>query len=176
MIHPAQVIIWTLLAASPAWAINKCTGADGKVVFQDAPCAGRGETLDVRPASGPAQQQAPAVQAGGANTPGAMPAPAAKKKEGAFGDSWQRRTYLENRGVPDARAAIAGNKAECERKHAALVARKGSANNNLAGATYLQSLAAEMQATATMCDTRARELNTQLEAMEKELRELRAAQ
>ena len=41
-----------LIAASPAWAINKCTGADGKVVFQDAPCAGFGEKVDVKPASG----------------------------------------------------------------------------------------------------------------------------
>lgn len=28
-----------LLAASPAWAVNKCTGPDGKVGYQDAPCA-----------------------------------------------------------------------------------------------------------------------------------------
>lgn len=42
----------TCLAASPAWAINKCTGADGKVVFQDAPCAGKGEALNIRPSSG----------------------------------------------------------------------------------------------------------------------------
>lgn len=27
-----------LLAAAPAWAINKCTQKDGKVVYQDAPC------------------------------------------------------------------------------------------------------------------------------------------
>ncbi len=40
------------LLSAPAWAINKCTGADGKVAFQDAPCAGKGEKLDVRPASG----------------------------------------------------------------------------------------------------------------------------
>lgn len=25
---------------SPAWAINKCTGPDGRVTFQDAPCTG----------------------------------------------------------------------------------------------------------------------------------------
>ena len=35
-----QAILATVpLAAAPAWAINKCTGADGKVVFQDALCA-----------------------------------------------------------------------------------------------------------------------------------------
>ncbi len=27
-----------LAVASPAWAINKCTGKDGRVVYQDAPC------------------------------------------------------------------------------------------------------------------------------------------
>ena len=32
---------------SPAWAINKCTDAKGKVSFQDAPCVGEGEKIDV---------------------------------------------------------------------------------------------------------------------------------
>lgn len=45
-----------LLAATvgvvPVWAINKCTGSDGAVVFQDAPCSGKGEALTVRPGSG----------------------------------------------------------------------------------------------------------------------------
>ena len=49
----------------PAWAVNKCTGADGKMVYQDAPCAGQGETLNLmhanagenRAASGSAQAQ-----------------------------------------------------------------------------------------------------------------------
>lgn len=41
-----------LLATAPAWAINKCKGPDGKVTFQDAPCPGQGEKIDVRPASG----------------------------------------------------------------------------------------------------------------------------
>jgi hypothetical protein len=39
-------------AVSPAWAVNKCTAPDGKVQFQDAPCAGKGEAITVRPASG----------------------------------------------------------------------------------------------------------------------------
>jgi len=42
------------LTCAPAWAINKCTGADGKVVFQDLPCAGQGEVIEVKPASGAA--------------------------------------------------------------------------------------------------------------------------
>ncbi len=27
------------MLSAPAWAINKCTGADGKVSYQEAPCA-----------------------------------------------------------------------------------------------------------------------------------------
>lgn len=48
------VILWgaLLLSFSPAWAINKCTGVDGKVAFQDAPCMGKGETLNIRSAPG----------------------------------------------------------------------------------------------------------------------------
>ncbi len=31
--------IVTVAASPSAWAVNKCTGPDGRVVFQDAPCA-----------------------------------------------------------------------------------------------------------------------------------------
>lgn len=51
------LITAALLAAicAPSWAINKCTGADGKVAFQDAPCnGGKAEALTVRPAGGDA--------------------------------------------------------------------------------------------------------------------------
>lgn len=37
---------------NPAWAINKCPQPDGSIAFQDAPCAGKGEALTIRPASG----------------------------------------------------------------------------------------------------------------------------
>ncbi|WP_255568834.1 DUF4124 domain-containing protein [Comamonas sp. NLF-1-9] len=36
------------LASANAWAINKCTGPDGKVVFQDLPCAGQGEQMLIK--------------------------------------------------------------------------------------------------------------------------------
>lgn len=35
------------LATAPTWAVNKCTGPDGAVVFQDAPCSGKGEAVKV---------------------------------------------------------------------------------------------------------------------------------
>lgn len=66
------------LTCAQAWAINKCTGADGKVVFQDAPCAGRGEVLNVRPASGHANMARPADV--GAPQAAQPATPAAKRK------------------------------------------------------------------------------------------------
>jgi hypothetical protein len=40
-------VLWLalLLAVAPAWAINKCTGPDGKVAFQDAPCVGESNPI-----------------------------------------------------------------------------------------------------------------------------------
>ena len=45
MIKPAFFLSAALIAAAPAWAVNKCTGPDGKTVFQDAPCAKSGITV-----------------------------------------------------------------------------------------------------------------------------------
>lgn len=167
MIKPAIFLTAMLLSAAPAWAINKCTGPDGKTVFQDAPCAGKGEKIEVRPASGSAV----------APSPVATPAPGARQaaaKEGAFGESWQRRTYLENRGVADARGALQAHKMQCDARQRELSAQKGQASNNLAGATWLQAIATEMQAAATLCDSKQRDLQAQLDGLEKELRELQA--
>lgn len=36
------------MSVGPAWAVNKCTGADGKVSYQEAPCAGQGGELKIR--------------------------------------------------------------------------------------------------------------------------------
>lgn len=42
---------------SSTWAVNKCTAPSGRVSYQDAPCAGQGEALELRPASGTASAQ-----------------------------------------------------------------------------------------------------------------------
>lgn len=161
--------------ACPAHAINKCTGADGKVVFQDAPCMGHGETIEVRPASGAAPKPAASANTA-AGAAAAAPAQAATpaRKENVFGERWQRRTYLENRGIPDARAAIDGHQADCAAQQAQLAAKKTRATNSLAGATWEESISGEMQAAATTCDTRARELRAELDSLQRELRELQA--
>lgn len=52
MMKSAIFLSAALSAAAPAWAVYKCTGPDGKTVFQDAPCVGKGGQIEVRPASG----------------------------------------------------------------------------------------------------------------------------
>jgi|CXWK01.1.fsa_nt_gi hypothetical protein len=47
-----------LLACSQAWAVHRCTGPDGAAVFQDLPCAGKGQEVTVKPASGGYDQAA----------------------------------------------------------------------------------------------------------------------
>ena len=64
------VFLSAALLAAPAWAVHKCTGTDGKVTFQDAPCVGKGEKMDVRPASGPTRA---VVNAAPTQTPPAPP-------------------------------------------------------------------------------------------------------
>lgn len=163
-------VSWALLAtaamAEPALAIHKCVDATGRVSFQDAPCPGRGGAIDVRPASGAAPVQSP----GGSS---AQPT-ASTPKEGPFGARWQRRTYLEQRGVPDAIANVDHVKRSCERKLGELESLKATASNNLAGATYLQSLSAQMQAEATMCDLKSREALARQQELSAELRALQA--
>ena len=41
--HPkiaSYLLLSAALAAAPAWAVNKCPGPYGRVIFQDAPCQG----------------------------------------------------------------------------------------------------------------------------------------
>lgn len=60
---------------TPAWAVNKCTGSDGKVTFQDALCAGKGERIEVRPNTG-LELPKPLPAAAEALAPSALPIPA----------------------------------------------------------------------------------------------------
>jgi hypothetical protein len=45
------VLAMALAASQSAWSINKCTGPDGKVSFQDSPCSsGKSEQVKVQSA------------------------------------------------------------------------------------------------------------------------------
>lgn len=160
-----------LAMSAPTWAINKCTMPNGKVAFQDAPCPGQGETIEVKPASGRAPAPAPAASAAAAAPP-SQPAAIPGKKEGPFGESVRRKFDLELHLIGSARGQLNWHLQSCDQQQRDLAAKKGHARNNLAGATWEQSISAEMQAAATTCDTKARDLRARLESLEKELRDL----
>lgn len=168
------VFLTALLAAlcAPAWAINKCTGADGRVVYQEAACAaGRAEQLVVRPASGfavPVPIEAAPTQLGG------KPTTEAQRIEALIATSQRARRLqeLEARLVPDAQWAIEAHRAQCDAQLKALQIKKYAANNNLAGATWESSISGEMTAIATRCDTRNRELKDDHDTLRKECQAL----
>lgn len=165
-------------AAAPAWAVNKCT-IDGRVVFQDAPCPGKGETLIVRPASGSAPRAQPAGErssdeAGGTEKP--LTEAQRIERQVAASQLQRRKQLMEIRIVPDAESAVHAHRAQCERDMKALQAKKALANNNLAGATWENAISGEMTALATTCDTRNRELRENAAALRAECLQLGGCQ
>lgn len=165
------VLLVALVLCAPAWAINKCTGPDGKVVFQDAACQGKGEKIVVRPASG----DAPVA------TADAGAAPSTSKKmteterlEGQIADSQRqrRKQELEVRLLPQAIGAVSFHRSQCDKELRTLQDKKASASNNLAGATWETSISNEMSAIATRCDTRNRELRDDVDTTRKECQAL----
>ena len=162
----------TLLATffAPAWAINKCNVADGKVVFQDTPCAGKGEQLTVRPASGTAPVAPVAV-------PGAVRMTEAQRLEELVSNSVRerRRRDLEQLFIPQAKAATEKHRAACADSQTRLEASKYAYKQNLYGKTHAAQIASEMAAAAAVCETKDRELKENLEALRKECSELRCS-
>jgi hypothetical protein len=140
----------------PAWAVYKCTDAQGKVSFQQAPCPGEGEKIEVRPAI-----PAPAV----------APPPAKPYAEGPFGESWRRKRYLQTQGIPQARAALERNQRECAAAPAEAVAHAGPLRrgNLPQGSQFVQDLEATRAKDKAACAARSEELRKQLNALETEL-------
>ncbi|TXI17652.1 MAG: DUF4124 domain-containing protein [Roseateles sp.] len=158
------VLMTALLSGSHALAINKCIDGEGKVVFQDAPCAGRGEKIVVRPASGDAALNAPGV---------AAPADAVQKLNQQVSQmaADRRRRDLEV-ALPNAYRDRANHNAACDQELNALREKKSMAKNNLAGATWENSISGEMNAVAKRCETRNAVFTSNIEAMLKECQTL----
>lgn len=118
-----------LLAASSAGAETtyyKCQGERGTVIFSERPCGNDAQRETVRPTGAPGSAQ------GHADTWSRISADnAVREAQRALDRSEERAREIER---------------ERDRKIAELRERGRYANNNLAGAQYLESLATEMQA------------------------------
>lgn len=69
------ILLTATLLATPVGAAHKCTGPDGKVSYQDAPCTGQGEKFDARPISVVAPAAIPIPHAQTNSMPSAVPVP-----------------------------------------------------------------------------------------------------
>lgn len=157
-----------LLAAAtppPAWAVYKCTGTEGRVAFQETPCAQGGEKLDVRPASGPGERVVPTSP--DAARPGAPSVADRYRAISADVRRSQRRLDIQAE-LPQIEHALQVQQGQCDGEIRALQASMARANNNLAGATWQVARANEMSAVARRCDTQQRELRERREALVKE--------
>lgn len=129
------------VAATPAAAIYQCKDANGRSTFQDMPCDGSGgRVLKVQPAAGTAPAATPAT----AGTPPANDDPSAMVRR------MERAAEISRleREIRDAEALVERDQRSMEREMDALQAKKTRARNNLAGATWEQSISTEMQAVA----------------------------
>ena len=92
-------------------------------------------------------------------------------KEGAFGETWRRKQYLQSQGIPQARAALERNQRECAAAPAEAVAHAGPLRrgNLPQGSQFVQEQEAASAKDKAACEARSEELRQQLKALEKEL-------
>lgn len=161
---------WSLLAAaalaaSPALAMYKCKDANGRTAFQERPCEStgtQGNQIEVRPAAVPAAS----AQATAAPTTDAPQTEAERLRKLNERDRKQRRLKdLNDREISTAEGRIRSATNQCERRMGGAQHMKSYANNNLAGATWEQSLSTEMQAYATQCAAEQTRLNAALDRL-----------
>ena len=151
----------SLVFCSQAWAINKCAAPDGTVVFQDAPCAGKGEKLVVKPASGLGAAPDMADGAKKSNVQEMEATVAASQKQ-------RRRTEVENIFLPQSKSVLEQHRRGCEQEQKDLASGQFKYVQNLYGKTHAAQIASEMAAASARCDTKDRELKEQFEALRSE--------
>jgi hypothetical protein len=158
MLKLAAVLVGILLCTANAFAVNKCTGSDGKISFQDAPCAGKGGAITVTPATGTA------------NTNTAAASPISTQAETLKSERIRREKWI---AMNYARNAVINARRDCETQQRELASGKVLSRNNLAGATRDQSISQEMTAAAIACDSRVRSLEKEQADSEKVCSEIK---
>lgn len=146
----------------------KCK-VNGSFVYQDRPCPGAARYSDAMPGKVASTESASPVQ----------PAPGVSQTDKAAASDLEKQKAFIAKGAKDRKisdlkyqienmeASISNSHAAMQYELAALDARRSKANNNLAGATYLQSLATEKTAVTSRYES---EISTQRERL-KNLRE-----
>lgn len=164
-------LTFAVLAASmPAAAqVYKCKDTNGTTVFSSQPCGADARAVDVRPAAGrgasatPTQPSAPATSA--PTAPAASPRSLVER-----GNAAAQRRMLDDEILRKERQ-LSATHAEHEERQAELREKKQRARNNLAGATWEQSISDEMNALASQYNGRIQQAQRDIDV----LRQRRAA-
>lgn len=150
-----------LVAALPAGAqVYKCKEG-ATTVFSSTPCAADARRIEVRPAAGGGAASAPAP-AGAARATAPAPGSAAALRR--QGDLMQAERELK-----DAQALRERLVRDRENELEAQRLKKHQANNNLAGATWLQSISAEMQVISDNYAEKIRDVDARIAQYQKTL-------
>lgn len=164
----AVLLLAALYGHSNAQETFKCK-INGNIVYQDRPCPGSVRYSDSLP---PQKPKGPAVAPANSGTEQTQTSEIKK------GDIERQKSFLDARAkerkISDLRSQIVDQEASIAMLHqrmanelAALDEKASTARNNLAGATFLQSVATERQAVTSRYDI---EISTQRERL-KQLRE-----
>lgn len=165
LVRFAGALLAIALCAGSAHAINKCTGPDGRVSFQDAPCAGKGEVFNPR-----ATAQPPTPVAANPAKSASAPQTEAQRLEGIVSNSQRKRRAqdLRDRYLPLAEDQLRDHRAACERAQEDMAAKQYIYQQNLYGKTHAAQMASEMAAAAVKCQQKEALLKDSLEALAKE--------
>lgn len=149
--------------------VYKCK-VDGKTVFSDQSCAPDAKQINVRPAAGHSPT---------APTPGSVNASPAVVNSSSNPQAVVARMEHERAireiesKIQRLRSRVLEEQDSMNREVAALRDQKQYANNNLAGATWQQSLSGEMSAVVARYDVRIRGIEAEIERAEAEHARLR---
>ena len=163
------LVLSALGSAVMAQEMYTCT-VDGRKVIQDRPCKGapiKMKSADYKPAE-PAATESQAAPPGAATVDYAKQDRERREAYLAASEKSRKIRDLEHR-IKITEREVEGLQEERDKKLAALRKEKGSANNNLAGAVYLESLSGEMQAVTTRYETDIRSKQAQLKKLQDEL-------
>lgn len=145
------VLLSCALMSAPAVAINKCVAPDGRTIYQAAPCAGEAKASEI------AVQKAPPSTTIPIDT------------QAEIKQLQQRAAKAEReRKIKELEAGNSRYRQSMTDELDALRNRKRFANNNLAGATWEQSLSDEMNAVTSKYDTLIRDNQTEIDRLRKE--------
>lgn len=150
-----MVLLVAFVYGAADGAVYRCVGEDGKPVFQAVQCNGQGEIIEVKPASGPADDIA---------EPTSITGQLRKMESERSKMERQHRAKIVREEIKDQQRALAAQEAATNAELARLRLRKSYANNNLAGATLEQAISTEMQVVSEAGRAKAERIQRSIDA------------